>query len=262
MILYLEALVLGVPVFILSSGNAGASFVVKGFAIILADFGTVLLIFIPKIWLLYGWGIDGQSSVNKEDSTGKSGSRTGKKGATGSRTNSRENIGSTNPPTLLSSKSVVDMRMESSVANSQLNLVESSGANNRQSGNEAIIRNINKSVRKAIEKDVPVEIFSKVYPSLHEALQEEEVRQGLIDYVAPKYFDEPIRFYSDVVDFQKTKNQDIKAKKARNIIKKYILPESPLELHLPASLRSKYERILTVYEKENDSIKTKYREIN
>jgi len=79
MVLYLEALVLGVPVVILSSGNAGASFVVKSVAIMLADFGTVLLIFIPKIWLLYGWGIDGQSSMNKEDSTGNSGSKGSKK---------------------------------------------------------------------------------------------------------------------------------------------------------------------------------------
>ena len=49
MILYLEALVLGVPVMILSSGNPGASFVVKIVAILLADFGTVILIFGPKI---------------------------------------------------------------------------------------------------------------------------------------------------------------------------------------------------------------------
>lgn len=256
MLLYLEALIIGVPVVILSSGNAGASFIVKGLAIVLADFGTVLLIFIPKIWLLYGWGIEGQSSMNKEDSTGNSGSKTGKKGATNSRTHSRENVGSTNPPTLLSSKSVADMKVFSLSSMSLSNLGDvSSATNSKVALNEPVIKLMAKTTTKGNEREIPVEIFSKVYPSLHEALQEEEVRIGLIDYAAPKYFDEPVRFYSDVIDFQTTKNHDIRARKAVNIIKKYILPESPLELHLSAPLRAKYERILAVYEKEVEDAK-------
>ena len=94
MIMLLEAMVLGLPVIILSSGTPTTAFITKALMIVVTTMGTVALLFLPKVWLAYGWGIEGQSSMwafKNSSSSGGSGSHMGHTRRTG-KTNSRTNV--------------------------------------------------------------------------------------------------------------------------------------------------------------------------
>jgi hypothetical protein len=74
-----QSMVMAIPVLAQTTNNPGASYIFKVIIVLLSSLGTVLLIFMPKLWRIHGWGNSGSASNNH--SQGKEGA--GKVGAKG-----------------------------------------------------------------------------------------------------------------------------------------------------------------------------------
>lgn len=257
MLLYLEALIIAIPVLLLSSSNPSASYFVKSFVIILCDFGTVLLIFLPKIAMYYGYGMTTDNSIFGNNLTSSSKSDSFRETANYSN--------NTTPKGSFSFKNInrmsVDINNNSNSNNStnstnsdhnnnsdpnikKLNTIDSISTTNFNTDN--LYKNDNNSKNDNNIKNIN---------ELNKILKNKEIRRKLTTLAEQQFIDELIKFLNDVLQFKKISNSEKRLKFGRKIIKTYFLPNAPYEIKIPTTIANRVKKIydLTL---QYDSINT------